>query len=67
MTTTDDVIRLAAEFAAYREGSEEAFRAVVQQKQDLEKQVAQQFQTIQSQQQIIVRWRGLLAEKGITP
>lgn len=49
--------KLRAEFEAYREGSEEAFRSVVEQKQYLVAKADRQFETIQSQQAVIVRLR----------
>ncbi len=48
---------LEADFNAYKEGSEEAFRVVVEQKQDREKRVRQLESTIQSQQALIVDLR----------
>ena len=41
---------LEADFKAYKDGSEEAFRVVAEQKQDREKRVRQLESTIQSQQ-----------------
>jgi hypothetical protein len=46
-----------ADFDAYKEGSEEAFHAVVEQKQNLEKIARQMESTIQSQQALIVDLR----------
>lgn len=60
-----DLAKLQAEFEAYREGSEEAFGSVVDQKKDLEDKAARQFETIQTQGQIIARMRTQLEEKGI--
>lgn len=61
-----DLAKLQAEFEAYREGSEEAFRSVVEQKHYLVQKAARQFETIQMQGQIIARMRTQLEEKGIT-
>lgn len=58
--------KLRAEFEAYREGSEEAFGAVVEQKNYLAEKAARQFETIQMQGQIIARMRTQLQEKGLT-
>lgn len=49
--------KLLAEFDAYKEGSEEAFRAVVEKKRDLEASEARMRQTIDGQQAVIVRMR----------
>ncbi len=61
-----DLAKLQAEFEAYREGSEEAFGSVVEQKQYLVAKAARQFETIQMQGQIIARMRTQLQEKGLT-
>lgn len=49
--------KLLAEFAAYKEGSEEAFGAVVDAKQALERRVPQFESTIATQQRVIVDFR----------
>lgn len=53
-----------AEFGAYKEGSEEAFGVLVEQKKSAESRLAQMQQTISVQQSVICNMREKLGAKG---
>ena len=53
-----------AEFGAYKEGSEEAFGVLVEQKKSAESRLAQMQQTISIQQSVICNMREKLGVKG---
>ena len=56
--------KLLAEFGAYKEGSEEAFGVLVEQKKSAESRLAQMQQTISIQQSVICNMREKLGVKG---
>jgi hypothetical protein len=59
--------KVKAEHAAYVEGSEEAFAAVVQQKQDLEKRIEGLQLSLRTHQDVVARQRNQLIKAGIAP